>query len=91
MTPTDPVKADARGVVKEDAREVEKCDEEKDDGVGGGCGAESSRSSRSCCCWSCARSSLFPARRRVRFGDASARASLRKAGRAANVGCEVTS
>jgi hypothetical protein len=38
-----------------------------------------------------ARSALLPTSRTVRFGDARARASLRKAGRLVKVGCEVIS
>lgn len=37
------------------------------------------------------RSDLLPTRRRVRFGEARARASVRKVGREAKVGCEVMS
>ena len=37
------------------------------------------------------RSNLLPARRSVRFGEASARASLRKVGRALNEACDATS
>lgn len=37
------------------------------------------------------RSLLLPTRRRVRFGEARARASVRKVGREAKEGCEVMS
>jgi hypothetical protein len=40
---------------------------------------------------SLARSALLPTRRTVRFGDASARASLRNAGRFLKVECDVRS